>query len=160
MHSLIAQMGYIVIATPDFEAAAADLVDILGLRISGRLDDRILLSSNSRFCEVAFVRSHYRGIRAVGLEAPDVAAVDEIARRVTSEDCTILDDKPSIPRVKHAVRFRGSAFYHWELWPNSGRASRWWRLWYRLCLPDDGFRLRIDRNERPRGSYAVLNSKG
>jgi hypothetical protein len=41
MHSLIAQMGYIVIATPDLEAAAADLVDILGLRISGRLDDRI-----------------------------------------------------------------------------------------------------------------------
>jgi len=106
MHSLIAQMGYIVIATPDLEAAAEDLVDILGLRISGRFDDRILLSSNSRSCEVAFVHSHYRGIRAVGLEAPDVAAVDEIARRVTSEGCTILDDKPSIPRVKRAVRFR------------------------------------------------------
>ena len=46
-----------------------------------------------------------RGIRAVGLEAMDEAAVDEVYRRAKSEGLAILGDTPLLPKVKRAVRF-------------------------------------------------------
>jgi Glyoxalase/Bleomycin resistance protein/Dioxygenase superfamily len=103
---MITQMGYVVVATPNVPAAAADLADIVGLKVTTRSDDAILLSSNARSCEVAFVQAHDGGIRAIGLEASDAASVDEISRRVVSEGCTVIADKPSIPKVQRAVRFR------------------------------------------------------
>lgn len=106
MPSLIRQMGYVVVATPKLEACAADLTDIVGLQIRGRTDTTILMSSNARQCEVAFMQAQGPGIRAVGLEAVDRAAVEEVLRRAKSENLTILNDTPSVPGIDRAVRFR------------------------------------------------------
>jgi catechol 2,3-dioxygenase len=104
MH-LIRQMGYVVIATPEPERSARDLCDITGVRETDRGDDFVYLSSNARFCEVAYLRDSRCGIRAVGLEAMDEGAVDEVRRRAQAEGLTILSDEPMLPRVKRAVRF-------------------------------------------------------
>ncbi len=105
MTHLIRQMGYVVIAAPDPAGSARDLADITGVRISHSGADAAYVSSNARFCEVAYLRGDTHGIRAVGLEAMDEAAVDEVARRAKSEGLTILSDTPSLPKVKRAVRF-------------------------------------------------------
>lgn len=105
MKHLIRQMGYVVIAVPDPERSARDLSDITGVRITHRAADAVFVSSNARFCDVAYVKGDAHGIRAVGLEAMDEAAVDEVTRRARSEGLDILSDIPSLPRVKRAVRF-------------------------------------------------------
>ena len=76
MTHLIRQMGYVVIAAPDPDRSARDLADITGVRISHSAVDATYVSSNARFCEVAYLRGDKHGIRAVGLEAMDEAAVD------------------------------------------------------------------------------------
>ncbi|HWV41522.1 VOC family protein [Pseudorhodoplanes sp.] len=105
MTHLIRQMGYVVIATPDPEGSARDLADMTGVRITHRAADAAFVSSNARYCDVAYLRDARRGIRAVGLEAMDDDAVDEVYRRAKSEGLTILDDKPLLPKVRRAVRF-------------------------------------------------------
>jgi catechol 2,3-dioxygenase len=99
-------MGYLIFATPDIETSARDLTDILGLRVSSRSENAILMSSNARQCEVAYCRADRSGIRAVGLEALDNAAVEEVLRRVNRENLDVLSDMPSVPGVERAVRFR------------------------------------------------------
>jgi catechol 2,3-dioxygenase len=106
MTNLIRQMGYLIFTTPDTEASARDLTDILGLRVSSRSEKAILMSSNARQCEVAYFSADRSGIRAVGLEALDNMAVEEVLRRVRSENLDVLSDTPSVPGVERAVRFR------------------------------------------------------
>ena len=105
MTHLIRQMGYVAIATPDPDGSARDLADITGVRVTHRDADAVYVSSNARLCDVAYLRADRRGIRAVGLEAMDEAAVDEVHRRAKSEGLTILADTPLLPKVKRAVRF-------------------------------------------------------
>lgn len=105
MTQLIRQMGYVVIATPDPQGSARDLSDMTGVHVTHSTPDAVYVSSNARACEVAYLRDERRGIRAVGLEAMDEAAVDEIYRRAKSEGLNILGDAPLISSVKRAVRF-------------------------------------------------------
>src|SRR5690349_12429342 len=105
MTHLIRQMGYVAIATPDPDGSARDLADMTGVRISHSANDATYVSSNARFCDVAYLREGRRGVRAVGLEAMDEGAVDEVYRRAKSEGLTILADTPLLPKVKRAVRF-------------------------------------------------------
>jgi hypothetical protein len=106
MDYLIRQMGYVVVATPAMEAAAADLGALVGAACTGRRDGLVLMSSSARACEVAYVHAATTGIRAVGLEAADAAAVAEVERRLRRENIDILSDRPSIPGIERAVRFR------------------------------------------------------
>ena len=105
MH-LIRQMGHIAMATPDPEGSAADLVDLVGLKITERRGGTVFLSSNERHHELMLVEGADPGVIAVGLEALDAAAVDEITHRVRSEGFEILNDQPLGPTVERAVRFK------------------------------------------------------
>lgn len=105
MTHLIRQMGHIAFSTPDPDNSAADLVDLVGLRVSERSDGEIFLTSNQRHHEVSFHHGDRAGVLAVGLEAVDAAAVDEVARRAAAEGFPILDDRPLGPHVERAVRF-------------------------------------------------------
>jgi catechol 2,3-dioxygenase-like lactoylglutathione lyase family enzyme len=106
MSDLIRQMGVVVVATPDPDRSADDLARIVGVRIRARSDQAILMSCNARQCEIAFVRAETFGIRSVGLEVADAAAVDEMLRRANGEGLTVLADTPSVPGVERAVRLR------------------------------------------------------
>lgn len=106
MASMIRQMGYVVVVTPDIQSSARDLSDMLGLRITSENETSITMSSNGKACEIAYVRGNQPGIRAVGLEAMDADAVAEVLRRANSEGLEVLSDKPSIPGIERAVRFR------------------------------------------------------
>ena len=103
--SLIRQMGYIILATPEPEASADDLSSIAGLRITKRNPQGVYLSSNARQCEVAYLHGSKAGVRAIGLEAVDADAVKEIERRARTEGIKILDDRPLLSGVECAVRF-------------------------------------------------------
>ncbi len=106
MKPLIRQMGYVVVATPDPQGSAKDLSDIVGLSITHRTADAIHLTSNAKACEVAFLKGDHPGVRAVGLEAIDESAVDEIVARARADNLDILSDVPLLDCAKRAVRIR------------------------------------------------------
>ena len=102
---LIRQMGHVAFAVPDPELSAQDLVDLVGLKVTGRDADTVYLSSNTRVNEISYRRAPQAGVIAVGLEALDEAAVDEVTRRARAAGLEILDDRPLDPRCARAVRF-------------------------------------------------------
>lgn len=105
MSHLIRQMGFVAFATPDPDGSAQDLIDLVGLKITGRRDDTVFLSSNERRWEVALTRGGGRAALAIGLEAIDADAVAEVERRARSEGLEILDDRPLHDGIERAVRF-------------------------------------------------------
>lgn len=106
MTSLIRQIGVLTFSAPDPGAAAADLRHALGLRPKSGNADVVQVSSNSRRCEVAYIRGEEAGVVSVGLEAADAAAVDEALRRVQSEKLEVLRDKPRLDGVERSFTFR------------------------------------------------------
>lgn len=106
MKPLIRQMGYVVVATPDPQGSAKDLAGIVGLAVTHKTTNAVHLSSNAKACEVAFVQGDRPGIRAVGLEAVDDAAIDEILARAKADNLDILSDTPLVDCAKRAVRMR------------------------------------------------------
>ncbi len=105
MSYLIRQMGHIALATPDPEGSAQDLAEISGPRIVDRTGDLVTLSSNTRKHEVGYFRSSRKAVLALGLEAIDAGAVDEVRQRAIDNGCEILSDRSYFPHVDKAVRF-------------------------------------------------------
>ncbi|MGJ5132318.1 VOC family protein [Bradyrhizobium oligotrophicum] len=93
MSYLIQQMGHVIISSPDPLAAAKDLQETVGLRITEQDGDAVYLSSNDRHHEVTYVRGSGKAV-ALGLEAVSAEAVDEVYRRAKSDGLEILSDKP------------------------------------------------------------------
>ncbi len=104
MSYLIRQMGHIVMSVEDPKAAAEDLCDVVGLRITEEDGDTVYLSSNDRHHEVTYVKGE-NGAVATGLEAVSAEAVDEIAARAKSDGLTILRDTPIGKHYDRAVSF-------------------------------------------------------
>lgn len=102
MSYLIRQMGHVIISSPDPKAAAQNLSDVVGLRITEEDGDTVYLSSNNRHHEVTYVKGAGEAV-ALGLEAVSAEAVDEIASRAKSDGLTILDDKPIGKHYDRAV---------------------------------------------------------
>ena len=105
MAHLIRQMGHVAMAAPDPELAARDLVEVVGLRSTEQDGDTCYLSSGRRHHEISFHRGARAEVLAIGLEAMDAAAVDEVMRRVRSDGLQVLDDRPLGPHIERALRF-------------------------------------------------------
>ena len=105
MSYLIRQMGHMVMSVEDPMAAAQDLVDVVGLRITGTDGDAVFLSSNDRHHEVTYIKGE-PGAVACGLEAVSADAVDEVAARAKSDGLEILGDRPIGPKYDRAVRIK------------------------------------------------------
>lgn len=104
MDYLIRQMGYVVMTTPAPEESASDLSEIVGLKATEKNSAGIYMSSNDRYCEIAYLKGEKPGVVAVGLEAMDAASVDEIARRARADGLNIVTDEPLINGVERAIR--------------------------------------------------------
>lgn len=104
MSYLIRQMGHVVMSVPDPTAAAQDLCDVVGLRVTEVDGDSVYLSSNNRHHEVTYVKGE-AGAVAFGLEAVSPEAVEEVAARVKSDGLTILSDRPMGKHYDKAIRF-------------------------------------------------------
>lgn len=105
MDNLIRQMGCLVFATPDPQGSAEDLAALLGTHTSTLDAERAHVTANERSCELAFLRDRDTGVIAVGLEAANAAAVDEVKRRAKADGLEILSDRPLVEGVARSVRF-------------------------------------------------------
>jgi catechol 2,3-dioxygenase len=106
MSHLIRQMGQLTLATPDPAASAADLSEIVGLKITAQTADAVFMSCNERRFELVYVRGKTPGVLAIGLEAIDDNAFEEARRRIVSEGFRIVADTPLWPGVARACRFK------------------------------------------------------
>jgi catechol-2,3-dioxygenase len=93
-------MGHVVISSPDPLAAAKDLSETVGLRVSEIDGETVYLTSNARHHEVAYVKGDGKAL-AIGLEAVSAGAVDEVYHRAKSDGLAILSDTPI---GKHCAR--------------------------------------------------------
>ena len=109
---VIRQMGHVAFTTPDVEGSAQDLVNLVGLKITGRRDGAVYLSSNERQYEVVFRQEAERRVAAVGLEAMNSAAVEEVRRRAQSDGLKVLSDEPLGPGNRARRPFRDTVRPH------------------------------------------------
>lgn len=106
MTYLIRQMGHMAFSSPDPEGAARDLAEITGLAITERDGDTVYLSSNSRHHEVSYRKGDAGKVVAIGLEAVNAAAIDEVYARAKSDGLTILGDRPIGKHYDRAVQIK------------------------------------------------------
>ena len=105
MVHLIRQMGHVAFTVPNPDISAQDLVELTGLKITGRRNGTVYLSGNQRHHEISYRPGPQAVVEAIGLEAMDAACVDEVRRRLQSDGIRILDDRPLDPFMERAVRF-------------------------------------------------------
>lgn len=106
MGHLIRQMGQLTLAAPDPEASAADLSEIVGLKVTKRTADAVFMSSNERAFELVYARGRRAGVLSVGLETMNDEAFDEARKRVASEGFPIVAETPMWPGIARAFRFK------------------------------------------------------
>jgi catechol-2,3-dioxygenase len=106
MTHLIRQIGCLTLVTPDLDGSAADLSEIVGLKVTGRTDRAVLMSCNERSVELAYVSGERPGVLAIGLETMDDAAFDEARRRITAEGFPVIAETPLWSGIERAFRFK------------------------------------------------------
>jgi catechol 2,3-dioxygenase-like lactoylglutathione lyase family enzyme len=106
MTTPILQMGYLLLASPDPGAAARDLVNVAGLKITGHLAGAQHLSSNDRTCEIAYLPGPVAGVIAVGLEVADTATLEALKGRLSDFGLVAHHVDPPVPGVARALRVR------------------------------------------------------
>ncbi|MGV2181469.1 VOC family protein [Rhizobium rhizogenes] len=106
MTSLIRQLGVLTFSSANIDAVANDLRQTIGLERRSGSDDTAQLSSNARSCEINYVEGQEDGVVSIGFEAVDSAAVDEIIRRVRSENLDVVRDTPRLSDIEKSITFR------------------------------------------------------
>lgn len=105
MAHLIRQMGHVALTVPNPEVSARDLVEITGMKVTETRDGVTYLSCGRRHHEVSYRQGPEAVVEAIGLEAMDADAVDEVSRRLRAAGVDVLDDRPLDPFMDRAVRF-------------------------------------------------------
>lgn len=106
MRPLVQRLSYVSVDTIDPSQLAADTANIMGPRVVGRDDDKVLMSANSRHAEFIIHAADTNAYRACGLEAVSADAVDEVARRCQGAGVEVLSRAPSLPVIDKSVTFR------------------------------------------------------
>jgi catechol 2,3-dioxygenase len=105
MRPLVTRLGYVSLEVTDPDSIADDVANILGARVVDRNDDYILISANERHAELVLYKARENKMRACGLEAASVDAVDEVRRRCNTAGLRVLSSKPSLPCIDKSVTF-------------------------------------------------------
>lgn len=103
MTCLVNRLGYVALNVADLDAAVADALSITGLSLVERSADRVLLTSNRQHAELVLHRGRQNAVRAIGLEAPGAAAVDEVAARAGRLGWRVLSGSPSLAAIARSV---------------------------------------------------------
>jgi len=105
MQPLVYRLGYVALNVADFDNYLEETQKVLGLNAVEVGKDRALLTSNQRHAEMIVHRASANAVRAVGLEAYDAAAVDQIAENAKKFGLKIISTKPSLPVIERSVTF-------------------------------------------------------
>jgi catechol 2,3-dioxygenase len=108
MNPLVRRQSYMALDVQDLDACVKDALDIAGLQLVERTDDRAILTSNSRHAELVLYRAAENAARRVGLEAPDVAAVAQAIASIRDAGLRILSETPSLACIDRSVTFATS----------------------------------------------------
>lgn len=105
MQPLVYRLGYVAMNVANFDDCIFDAINVIGLNQVEKTQDRALFTSNTRHAELIIQRSAKNEMRAIGIEAYDAAAVDEIAGRARKAGLRVAAEAPSLPVIEHAVTF-------------------------------------------------------
>jgi catechol 2,3-dioxygenase len=100
---LVHSLGFMSFDVKDFDGAIADYTEVMGLQVIERTKERAVLTSNERRGELVLYRGDRTGVRAIGLEAYDTAAVDEAANRAPQHGMKVVSRKPTVESCERAV---------------------------------------------------------
>lgn len=108
MQPLVQKLGYVALNVRDLDACVRDAVEVTGVALVEKTENRALLTSNQRHAELVMYRAGKDEIRRIGLEALTADAVDKVAARVREAGLSILSETPSLPTIERAVTFASS----------------------------------------------------
>jgi catechol 2,3-dioxygenase len=100
---LVHGLGFMSFDVRDLDGAVTDYTEVMGLHVVERTPQRAVLTSNERQAELLLHRAERTGVRAIGLEAYDAAAVEEVMRRAPAQGMKVVAHTPSIDSCERAV---------------------------------------------------------
>ncbi|WP_158268973.1 VOC family protein [Ensifer sp. NM-2] len=115
MTALIYRLGHIALNVVDLDAALSDTQAIAGARVVHQDATHAILTSNRRHAEVVLHRAQANEVRAIGLEAVGLEAVEEVGKRAKDRGLRILSETPSLPGVERSVTFASSEGHIFEV---------------------------------------------
>jgi catechol 2,3-dioxygenase len=108
MRPLVQRLGYVAVDAIDPVGLAEDTAKIVGARVVGQDDGKILMSANRRHAEFVLHEGDSNSFRRCGLEAVNGAAVDEVAERCKRAGIDVLSRTPSLTAIDKSVTFQTS----------------------------------------------------
>ena len=112
----IVEMGHVVLYTSDLDGSTSDAVDLLGLRLTKRSDDRTFLSATSSHHELLYVASDNDRVAGLGLRARDGDALRLIRQTVESEGLAILSGGAGTDATEDSLTFVGPEGFVFEVY--------------------------------------------
>jgi catechol 2,3-dioxygenase len=101
---MVSRVGHVALRVTDLARSVAFAEEILGLRVTARIDDTVYLTCNARHHELMLIGSDRAGCDHLAFEAFDPGAIDALRDDLTGRDVAILDE-PLEAGVEAAIRF-------------------------------------------------------
>jgi len=98
-------MGHVALRVTDLDGAVERATSIMGLRVTGRADNRVDLTHGKERYSLQFIASDVDALDHVGFEAASPEAVAEIKLRLERAGATILSESPIDDALEAGLTF-------------------------------------------------------
>ena len=119
---IVERMGHVALRVPDLDPVLRHATEILGLRVVSEEDGWICLTCGPRHHDLMLAEGDELALDHVSFEAPDAAAIEQLAGALARDGVEILSDRPEEPGVAHSLRFRAPGGHVFEVYAEMEQA--------------------------------------
>jgi catechol-2,3-dioxygenase len=112
---VIQAIGHVALQTPDLDACVATATQVMGLNESGRSDDGVFFSTGLTHHQLHYIEGATGALDHVGLEAPDLEALDDVRERLANAGVATFDP-PADNHFADGVRFIAPGDFEFEVY--------------------------------------------
>jgi catechol 2,3-dioxygenase len=114
--NVISAIGHVAIRVEDIDAAVAEATDLIGLRVSERVDDTVYLTDGAAHHSLQLIAAEENAVDHVALVAAGPDALSEIRDRVEQRGFEIVSDAPLDAGVEAGFAFVGHEDFVYEVY--------------------------------------------
>jgi catechol 2,3-dioxygenase len=114
--SVISSIGHVALRVRDLGSAVRDATDLIGLRVSERIDDTVYLTHGAPHHSLQYIAADEDAVDHVALEANGPEALTEIRERVERAGFEVVSDKPLDVGMQDGFAFVGHEDFVYEIY--------------------------------------------